>query len=323
MVKRTLFFRILFLTSSFVLFILSSIIIYFQIVFSRTIDEIESISASMIYSPFAYAYIQFILSIILLVFSGLYAIAIIKDSKKQFKGQKIQKKEKKKTISDDISIESEIEKSIKLPEKPDSIKNQRVEEKIAEIDKLLAKKESDEDIIKADEDLTKNELDTQTQDIIPPEKEDNNVEEETKEEPDKDIEQEPKENVQIKHPFPEKKPKRVIDKSDELKLSKHFEKVLSSAIEKKQSEIKPKKQIEKEIIKEERVELTQIKSKQDLIQPDSNNKCQEDDIKEDLAEKILKVKCPGCNHIFPFNKESGKKIICPKCGKEGNIEIKI
>jgi hypothetical protein len=344
LVKRTLLFRMLILTSSSVLFILCAFVVYFQIIFSRTISEIDSISASMIYSPFAYAYIQFIFSLILLIISGFYTFSIIKDSTKQFKSYKIHKKEKKKELrqkmTKDIPTESEIEKSTKLPSKSDSLKDTSREEKFAEIDLLLAKKDSDKVKQKADHDKPKKELDEQPQDelssedkkIVAEEKEteeepkediepeinDSAEEKETEEELKEDVEEENKEVQQIKHPFPEKKPKRKIEKSDELKLSEHFEKVLSTAIEKKQSEIKPKQKTGKETIREEIEETIQTDTKHDLIEPEFEN-----DFKEELTDKILKVKCPECNHIFPYNKESGKKIICPKCGKEGKIKIKI
>jgi len=328
LIKRTLLFRMLILASSSIIFVLCAFVVYFQIIFSRTIDEIDSISASMMIPPFAYAYVQFIISIFLLIFSGFYTINIINDTTKHFKSYKIQKKEKKKELEQKttkgISIESEIEKSLKIPSKTDSLKNSSREEKLAEIDKLLAKKDSDKDKQKEDVDISKKESDKQVKDNLPSENEKIVYEEkETEEEPIEDVEPEIKDNKQIKHPFPEKKPKKEIEKSDEIKLSEHFEKVLSTAIEKKQSEIKPKQQKEEKIIKNEKVEPSQIEKKQELIKPDFENDSYQKDIKENLTDKILKIKCPECNYIFPYNKESGKKIICPKCGKEGKIEIKI
>jgi hypothetical protein len=343
LVKRTLLFRMIILTSSSLLFLLCAFVVYFQIIFSRTINDIDSISASMMYSPFAYAYIQFILSIILLIISGFYTFNIVKDSTKEFRSYKIQKKEKKKEINEkmtrDIPTESEIEESLKIPGKTDSLKDTSREEKFAEIDKLLAKKDTDKVKQKTDEDIPKKEIDEQAQDTLPSEEEkigveeketekesrediepeinDNAEEKETEEDQKLDVEEENKEVKQIKHPFPEKKPKRVIENSDRLKLSEHFEKVLSNAIEKKQSEIKPKQQTDKKIKKDEE-KIIQKETKQDLIEPELDY-----DKKEELTDKILRVKCPGCSHIFPYNKVSGKKIICPKCGKEGKIEIKI
>ena len=42
--------------------------------------------------------------------------------------------------------------------------------------------------------------------------------------------------------------------------------------------------------------------------------------KGDKINKIFNVKCPKCSQIFPFDKDSdNKKVICPKCGKEGNL----
>ncbi|KYK23545.1 hypothetical protein AYK21_02495 [Thermoplasmatales archaeon SG8-52-2] len=319
--KRTLLFEILILTSSLVLFILCAFVFYFQIIFSRTIDDIDSISASMMYLPFAYAYIQFIFSIFLLIISGFYTFNIIKDSTKQFKSYKIQKKEKKKELKEkmtsDIPTESEIEESLKMPRKTDSLKDTSREEKLAEIDKLLANKDSDIIKQKADEDIPKKEIDEKEQAISSENEKIVTEEIETEDESKDEVEEENKEVEQIKHPFPEKKPKRVIEKSDRLKLSEHFEKVLSNAIEKKQSEIKPKQQTDKKIIKDEE-ETIKKETKPDLIKPELEN-----DTNVELTDKILRVKCPECSHIFPYNKESDKKIICPKCGKEGKIEIKI
>jgi len=319
--KRTLLFEILILTSSLVLFILCAFVFYFQIIFSRTIDDIDSISASMMYLPFAYAYIQFIFSIFLLIISGFYTFNIIKDSTKQFKSYKIQKKEKKKELKEkmtsDIPTESEIEESLKMPRKTDSLKDTSREEKLAEIDKLLANKDSDIIKQKADEDIPKKEIDEKEQAISSENEKIVTEEIETEDESKDEVEEENKEVEQIKHPFPEKKPERVIEKSDRLKLSEHFEKVLSNAIEKKQSEIKPKQQTDKKIIKDEE-EMIKKETKPDLIEPELEN-----DTNVELTDKILRVKCPECSHIFPYNKESDKKIICPKCGKEGKIEIKI
>ena len=319
--KRTLLFEILILTSSLVLFILCAFVFYFQIIFSRTIDDIDSISASMMYLPFAYAYIQFIFSIFLLIISGFYTFNIIKDSTKQFKSYKIQKKEKKKELKEkmtsDIPTESEIEESLKMPRKTDSLKDTSREEKLAEIDKLLANKDSDIIKQKADEDIPKKEIDEKEQAISSENEKIVTEEIETEDESKDEVEEENKEVEQIKHPFPEKKPERVIEKSDRLKLSEHFEKVLSNAIEKKQSEIKPKQQTDKKIIKDEE-ETIKKETKPDLIEPELEN-----DTNVELTDKILRVKCPECSHIFPYNKESDKKIICPKCGKEGKIEIKI
>ena len=174
MVKRTLFIRILFLTSSFIIFILCVLIIYFQMIFSRTINEIEYISASMLYSPFAYAYIQFIVSFILLIFTGYYIIIIVKDSMKQFKSQKIQK-DKKKIIEEkktkDITIEREIEKSIKIPGNTEALKNSSRDAKLAEIDKLLAKKETEKDKNKVEEIIPEQKFANQTQNNLPKQKE--------------------------------------------------------------------------------------------------------------------------------------------------------
>jgi ribosomal protein S27E len=325
--ERTLFAKMVIISSSFIIFAICIIIIYYQIVFSRSINEIEFISGSMIYPPFAYAYIQFILSVILLVVSGSYSLALIRYSSKNLKNLQIKKKEKKKEIKQtrnmDIPVETEIEKSIKISGDKKTLSNSSREEKLAEIDKLLSKKEPEIKKEEVDKEISKKDLDKQQQIKTPSENEIVTEDIEIKGESYKETEPEIKEIVQIKHTFPEKKPKIEQQESDEIKLSEHFEKALYNAIEKKQSKTKPKQKSEKEANQEEKLEPTQIETKKEKVEPDFENDKNRHEEK-DKTSKILNVKCPECNHIFQFNKKNDdNKIVCPNCGKEGKIEIKI
>jgi ribosomal protein S27E len=327
LVKKSLFCRMLIISSSFINFILCIFIVYYQIIFSRTISNLDSISGSMIYPPFAYAYIQFILSVILLLISGSYTLVLIKDSTKRLKSVRTRKKEirKKMDIEDTevSSIESEIEKSIRIPDKERVLTNSSREEKLAEIDKLLSKKEPEIEKQKVEENISEQKLDkqSQTESISDEEIKDDGYK--TWGEVSKENKQDTKEDKKIKQPFPEKKPKKQQEESDEIRISDHFEKALSTAIEKRQSGIKPKENKIK-ISKEKKIETPQIEIKKDIIEPDDQAEKDKDEEKEDKTSKILKLKCPECDHIFTFDVEKGnKKIICPKCGREGEIEIEI
>lgn len=328
LVRSSLFSQILIVTSGCITFVISFLIVYFQVIFSRLINDIDFISASMIQSSFAYAYIQFILSIILLIISGLYTLTLIRFSIKQIKKQSIQKRKNLEIYEEDISDISEEnipEKSLKESDKLRNIIESERDFKFAEIDRLLAKKQPNKEpqpqVEK--ENIQEQDLEKDIQIDTSPDTETIEVEEEIQEKKDQQIETIPKEEEKIKHPFPLEKPKKKPEKTDELHLSNHFEKVLSSAIEKKQLKNKPKDS--KETIKKQ--EKTVEPKQEEKKDKKSETIFQTEKIllekKGDKITKIFNLKCPDCNHIFPFEKkEDNQKIKCPKCGKEGTTEKK-
>ncbi len=328
LIKNTLFGWILILTSSCITFVLCVLIVYFQIIFSRLINDIDFISASMIQSPFAYAYIQFILSLILLIFSGTFAITLVWDSIKQFKNQTKQKKKEIKKIDEekipDISTEKGIETSLKESEKIKTSLDSDKKNKIAEIDKLLEKKELSTDKQVVDKNPPKQELDDEKQIAFSSAKKTIEDEGKTQEKHDQESETVIKEDNNLMGPFPPEEKKEKSEETDEIRLSEHFEKALSSAIEKKQSKMKLKESDEKNKKHRKKVEPKQME--QEEKRPVTIFKTEKIllEKKGDTINKVFNVKCPECNHIFPFDIESDtQKITCPKCGKEGTLEKEI
>jgi len=325
LIKSSFFSLMMVLTSAFIIFALSLLVIYFQINFSRSFNDIEYISASMINSYFAYAYIQFIISLILIVFSVKYTITFFKDSIKLFKSIS---KQKTKTINEieekDITTkfeEKEIGASIKgLKTNKSSFESER-EAKLAEIEIMLAKKEQIPDKDKIDEDKSKSEPEIEEPIELSSHEETLAVVEETKQEIEQENKKEDQEEKISIQPFPPEKPKEKSKDTDEVKLSQYFEEALSSAIKKKQSKIKTKESIEKDVKQKKPSSSKQVEQKQEKTEPIFQTEKILLEKKGNKIKKIFNVKCPECNHIFTNDKEgNNKKIKCPECGKEGTLK---
>jgi len=295
-----------------------SLFIYFQIVFSRLINDIENISASMLYPNFAFAYIQFIISIILLIFTATYAIALLKDSIKQYKKMPKQKKKKideKKITTSFVKEEINTKISENIPDK--SISDTNWEIKRAEIDKLLSKKPPSKDKPTFEGNIQKIGFDKKKQTDSSSDKITSGIKEIKHEE----YEKEKVEKENIKQPFPPQKPKKEPDETDEIQISQHFEKALSSAIGKKQSKTKRKESKEKNEKTEKPFEPKSMNSQELKPEPIFETEKILLEKNGDKINKIFNVKCPKCSHIFPFGKDDeSEKIICPKCGKVGSSD---
>jgi len=323
LVKKLKIIEILNLIISFLIFSLLIFIIYFQIMFSRSIDEIDYITASMIHYPFAYPYIEFIFSIILLIFSGLYSLNLTTDFIKQYKKQPLQKNGDVKEIEEqklpDINIEEKLRDKLKESENIKTTINSDMDLKIAEIDELLEKKEIVKNNDNFDEKPPEQERDIAIK--IEPTSDKTDIEDKVEEREinDKKNENELEEKDILKDPFPHKEKKEKIEESDEIRQSEHFEKALSSAIERKQSDMKLKKSEKKDEKNNNKVEANNGNS----IVVFQTEKIQLEK-KGNKINKIFSLKCPGCNQIFPYNKEKNtQKITCPNCGKKGKTEKEI
>jgi DNA-directed RNA polymerase subunit RPC12/RpoP len=319
-IKRTNFCQVLILTASIIIFILCIVVIFFQIIFSRTISDIDYITASMLFSPFAYAYIQFILSIFLLVISGSYTINLLKETIGVIQ---IQQKEKKKKLEKILnkSVGDGVEASIKDIEKVKTHIDPERKTKLAEIEKLLDKKEIQRDkqvidINPSDEDIEKIVEKEESLEKEPIKEEENIIEDQ-----DKKSEVKSKESENQIKPFPTVEKKEEIDDDEEIHQSEYFENVLSSAIKKKQSEMKTKKSNDNKKTKEEKKETAKNIEKQDINFKTDKIYLEK---KGDSINKIINIKCPDCNQIFPSEKiDEKQKITCPNCGKQGNVKKKI
>jgi len=321
LVNSSLFSQILIVTTGCITFAIIIIIVYHQIIFSRLINNIDYISASMINSPFAYAYIQFIISIILLIYSGSYTISLVKFSIKHVKNLKKQTKKKTEIYEEEIhDTPEDIEKSLKGSDKLKTLLESDRDFKLDEIDKLLAKNTIITEKQISDDNQPKQELEKDEQIEIPSNNETIKVEDEIQEEYNQE-ENTAKEEQKIKQPFPPPKPKKKSDDTDEIHISEHFEKALSSAIEKKQIKIKPQDSKEKDKKQDKIIETKKTDSKQEEQIPIFQTEKIQLEKKGDTINKIFNLKCPECNHIFPFKKETeNQKITCPKCGKEGGYK---
>ncbi len=326
--KSILSVQILILTSSFIIFIICFLIIYIQIIFSRMVNDIDFISASMFHTYFAYPYIQFIFSIILLFYSATYSKTLLSDSIKELKksskksDKEIKKVDEKKTP--DNSREKEIEELLKEPIVNTSSFNLSKEAKLAEIDRILGKNEPSTSKENLKEPLPNSDLDKEKQIESSLDNNSSDVLEEKQEEFNKDNEIQKKEDKNILEPFPIRKQEKKIEDNEEIHLSETFEKALSSAIDKKQLKIKQQKP-EKKDEKQDNNVLTNAKEvKIEKPVPIFRTENILLEKKGNIIYKIFNFKCPECNHIFPFDKKSdNQKIKCPNCGKEGTIEKEI
>lgn len=326
--KSTLSVQILILTSGFIILIICLLIIYLQIIFSRMVNDIDFISASMFHSYFAYPYIPFIFSFILLFYSATYTnILLFYSIKKLKKSSKKTDKEIKKIDEKEIpdsSREKEIEELLKEPIVNTTSFNLTKEAKLAEIDKLLDKKELNSNKENLKEPLPNSDLDKEKQIESSLENNSSDDWEEKQEKFNKDDKAQIKEDENLLEPFPIKKQDDKTEDNEEIHLSDTFEKALSSAIEKKQSKTKPQKPKNKDEKQNNKVKIDTKDLKIEKPAPIFQTEKILLEKKGDNIYKIFNFKCPECNHIFPFDKNSdNQKITCPKCRKEGTIEKEI
>ena len=112
-------------------------------------------------------------------------------------------------------------------------------------------------------------------------------------------------------PFKSDVKKTEIEIPKEMLLSKSFDTVLSSAIEKR------KKGTKKSDAKKEKVEVETNKDKTDEPTAEGGTT---DEIRE--GDKVtFTVRCPGCKNVFSVEKTGDvTNIKCPKCGKAGVVK---
>lgn len=302
--KKSVFGPILRMILGIIPFVSIILIIYFQIVLSRSIRDIDTISASMMHTNIAYAYILFIISIILLIYSTISIITISVYSIKQFKSSTLHKKEKiekinQKGIPKKLD-KKEIELSTKKPltDEPSKASNMvtlksEMEEWLEDNPQSIEKKDFEEEQLKTD---------TDTEKIIIPSYNKKTFDENA-ERPEKDnqkIETPINEDKSSFEPFQSKKSKEKIDEIDKELSMQSFE-----------NHEKQDNTSESEIadIKELKPELM-FQTEKIFLEKQGGT------IKE-----IFNLRCLQCNNVFSHEKEKvNQKITCPKCGKEGTAK---
>ncbi len=311
--KSQLFGPLMMIFSGNLTFVLSAVIVYFQIIFIRSINDINNFSISMMHPRFAYAYIIVIISIILLVFSTISTIIITSYSIKQLKNLSIQKEEKIKKIDEKEipkkSEKKEIEISTKKSITDEASLASNMAAKISEMEKWLEKNTQSTDKKTFDEKPLKTDLEKEK--TIKPSITGKTYDSEVKK-PEKTIQSKEtivKEDESSIEPFPTKKPKEKSEEIDKKHPLQSFEKTIPSTIkEKDKKQVKTIEPATKEIeeLKPEIMFLTE----KILLEKEG-----------DTIKQIFNVRCPQCNNIFSFDKEGdSKKITCPKCGKKGTAK---
>jgi hypothetical protein len=220
--------------------IFSILIIYFQVVIIRKIENIDTISTAAISPFFEYYYILILFSIVVFILSAFYSKVVISHAVQNFldlREEKKNKKVKKKTLlQKNIKPEPKLQiNNEKLKEKPtgnlvnsniviqqatenEKITDSQLDEKHKEIEKFLDSKVNDKE--------TPPEADKRPS----LEKEESkDVDDEIDKKNLKEIKKERKDSLV----FPPEKNVLKPKDTDEIKISDSFEKALSSAIEKK------------------------------------------------------------------------------------------
>ena len=302
--KKSLFTPLLLIISTSVTFIISVLIVYFLIIFFRSIKDIDNCSVSMIQSNFAYAYILLIIITILSIYSAISTITISVYSIKQLKSLTLHKKEKTDKINQKETPKKLDKKEIEIP-----TKKPITDEASMASNMVTIKSEMEEWL----------EKDTQSIDKKVFEKE------QLKTETDKEKITEPPSNnktFDAKSERPEKDNQKIETLSKEEKSS--FEQFQHNNSKEKLDEIdeerpmKPFKNHEKQNNTIES-KITKI----DELKPEIIFQTEKIFLEKqgDTIKKIFNVRCPQCNNIFSCEKERDtQKITCPKCGKEGTTE---
>lgn len=285
---------------SYINLIVNILIIYLQIYLMKKIIQMDNISLASVVSIIKFAYIPLIIGFLLLIFSIIYTLSVIKNFIKE---KEFMKKNKKEIDEKFLKYTSK-----KLVEKePYSKKN------ILDFN-LEIKNIRNQDWLNAEEnqkiDLeTKSETELlETKNFIKNEKSyENEYEEQLK-----SVKSDSKNNLQ---PFPDQKPKAKSKESSEIPLSKEFEKALSSVIEKRQNELKMQTPAQNASeLKQEKFKNIKTEKENENIEKSFN------DEKKELKKKI-NVRCPQCKFVFHFEKKEGATTIkCPNCGKQGVIK---
>ncbi len=286
------------INTSFINLIINILIFYLQINLIKKIIESDNLSLASAFSFIKFAYIPLIIRFLLLIFSIMYALYVILNVIKEKKYLKIGEKpldgrilikrpkkiDKKELFHEKIIPDYKVDiKNFRKRELLESEKEQKLDLKIEIEPKLLETKK----IIKKKINF-ENEQDGEIKSI------------------------KSKEKINLE-PFPVEKPKERPKESDEVSLSQQFEKALSSAVEKKYIEKKGEIPFETKHAK-----FNKITSQTDLKIEKSENLINGEN-KE--IKKIIKIKCPQCKFVFPFEKkENITTVKCPNCGKEGVIK---
>jgi len=303
LLRSPIFGPVMMIFSGILTFILSVLIVYFQIIFIRSINDIENLSASMIHSSVGYSFIIFIISIILLVYSAISSIRISSFSIKQLKNLPIQKKEKikfdekektKKIDKKDIKISTKKSVSEETPLTSSMpIKISEMEQWVVKNTQSTNKKTFDEKLIRTDQENEKAMKPSSIGKTYDGEvkKPENNIQ--SKE----SIAKEDERSIEL---FPTKKPKDKSEEIDEERPMQPFEKTIPSTI-KEQTDGSESKEIEE--LKPELI----FQTEKILLEK-----------KGDTIKQIFNLRCPECDNIFQIDKEGdSQKAKCPKCGKEG------
>lgn len=263
--------------------IVSILIVLDQISIIRTIEEANAFSASSLFPHFYYAYIPFIFGILSLISSAVYTKVVVSHSIDKFKTSKKEKKTAKKKVKEKKETKKPIKKEddAKIKKAPVKPPSKKLPEKSATKEKKVEMEQWLKDEVKS-------------------------IEGKTEAEKYPGVEEQTEDKLQKKQPFPEEKTpvkKEISEETEEVPISKSFEKALYSAIDKKQNEIDSQEP--------PKAEDKKTDGKKEIPPP----------VEEESLKNKVKVRCPQCKNIFYIEKEGiATKIKCPNCGKEGVIK---
>ena len=335
--------------------ILSFLIIFLHIIFITTVGELEGISTSNIIPQLKFVYIPLTVCVVLLIGSVSYtwivASYFIKYHKEDikpkqennFKLEKTLKKTSEKAKDSLTKTKPLLQEGIDIRKK--SVKNQtykyeEVEDWLKdELQNLEKTTITDKEEIHSSSEKNhvekmliqeeKPRIETEKTENIPiklEEAESTIVEKEIPENPSQEEEKEIPSSKKLQpESFKLKEEKDETGESENLFISKSFEKALSSAINKKQIERKLEAENKKieginsaesyEQYKQEETENSgEIFNIPDIKIEESNSYGQEPE------KKRLRVRCPNCENVFIVEKTGdATKIRCPRCGKDGFI----
>jgi DNA-directed RNA polymerase subunit RPC12/RpoP len=285
---------------SYINLIINVLITYLQINLIKKIIQMENLSLASIFSIMEFAYIPLIIGFLLLIFSIIYTLSVIKD----FIKDKEFSKRSKKEIDEQFLINNTKKLVEKEPLSEKTIPDFKLDIKnIKNRDWIDAKENQKIDLeIKLETELL------HTKNFINNKKSyENEYEEQIK-----SVKTESKINLQ---PFPVEKPKERFKESNKIPISKEFEKALSSVIEKRQNELKMQTPTQNASeLKQDKFKNIENKKEIENLERSSN------DEKNQLKKKI-NVRCPQCKFVFLFEKnEKTSTIKCPNCGKQGVIK---
>lgn len=114
-------------------------VVYRQLIILKTLEEIDNISASAIFSSIKFTYIPLIPSVLTLICSALYVWIVVSHSIEKFKSLKKAKKDKNEEIKAKEPIKEKNETIAKKPpEKEITLSEPKIDEKHVEMEQWLA-----------------------------------------------------------------------------------------------------------------------------------------------------------------------------------------